>query len=397
MVGNRRGGNLPPAVGGQLQQKRGFFEDKIVIREYDHIIFVCAMVLVAIGLTMVLSASSYVQMQAGATFALFRQQLIGAIMGIAALAFFAMLNYNRLAKLALIGYIFANGALVWVLFFGREVNGAMRWIDVGGSGAGAWFTFQPSELAKIALVLMLAVYINNDRDRINRWWGIAIYALLTAIPVVLVALGRNLSTVIILSAMSAIMLFLASPYFWRWIILAVSMVSAGLFALRTGLLGGMRGSRMAAWEDPFSDPQGFGFQTVQSLLAVGSGGLFGRGLGNSIQKRYYLPEAQNDFIFAIIIEELGLFGGAVILLLFAILVWRGMRVAINAKSPLGMLIATGITAMFALQVLINVGVVTNTIPNTGIPLPFISYGGTSIAVMLGAVGILLNISKYQKI
>ena len=379
------------------QQKRGFFEDKIVIREYDHIIFICAMALVAIGLTMVLSASSYVQMQAGATFALFRQQLLGAVMGLGALAFFAALNYQKLAKLAKIGYVIANGALVYVLFFGREVNGAMRWIDVGGSGPSAWFTFQPSELAKIALILMLAVYINADRDRINRWWGILIYAGITALPVLLVGLGRNLSTVIILSSISAIMLFLASPYFWRWIFAAGAIIGAGYFALTSGLLAGMRASRMAAWQDPFAYSRGFGFQTVQSLLAVGGGGLFGRGLGNSLQKRYYLPEAQNDFIFAIIIEELGLFGGAIILLLFAVLVWRGMRVAVNARCTLSMLIATGITAMFALQVLINVGVVTNTIPNTGIPLPFISYGGTSIAVMLGAVGILLNISKYQKV
>jgi len=244
---------------------------------------------------------------------------------------------------------------------------------------------------------MLSVYINRDKDRINRIWGLFGYIVLTAVPVALVAMGRNLSTVIILSAMSAIILFLASPYFWRWIIAGVSAVSVGFFALTSGLLGGMRGSRMAAWEDPFAFSQGFGFQTVQSLLAVGSGGLFGRGLGNSMQKRYYLPEAQNDFIFAIIIEELGLFGGGVILLLFGILIWRGMRVAINARTQLGMMVATGITAMFALQVLINVGVVTNTIPNTGIPLPFISYGGTSIAVMLGAVGILLNISRYQKV
>ncbi|MCL2575497.1 MAG: FtsW/RodA/SpoVE family cell cycle protein [Defluviitaleaceae bacterium] len=381
----------------QTIQKTSYFDNKIVIREYDHVIFVCAMVLTAIGLTMVLSASSYTQMQTGNTFGLFTQQAIGAIMGLGALVFFgAFLNYQRLCQLAVIGYIVANGLLVYVLFFGREVNGATRWIDIG-SAANPIFSFQPSELAKIALVLMLSVYINRDKDRINRIWGLFGYIVLTAVPVALVAMGRNLSTVIILSAMSAIILFLASPYFWRWIIAGVSAVSVGFFALTSGLLGGMRGSRMAAWEDPFAFSQGFGFQTVQSLLAVGSGGLFGRGLGNSMQKRYYLPEAQNDFIFAIIIEELGLFGGGVILLLFGILIWRGMRVAINARTQLGMMVATGITAMFALQVLINVGVVTNTIPNTGIPLPFISYGGTSIAVMLGAVGILLNISRYQKV
>jgi len=157
-----------------------------------------------------------------------------------------------------------------------------------------------------------------------------------------------------------------------------------------------RVARLVAWQNPFADPTGVGFQTVQSLYAVASGGLFGLGLGNSNQKLYYLPEAQNDFIFAIIVEELGLFGGMILLLLFGILVWRGAMAAVNSRSVLGCLIGAGIVTMISVQVIINVGVVTNTIPNTGIPLPFISYGGTSIAVMMTAMGILLNISRYRR-
>jgi cell division protein FtsW len=369
------------------------------MREIDHTLLACTMILVGFGLVMVLSASYYSAMHSGNIYSYFRTQAFGAALGLIGMIVAATANYKLVSKFAGIFYLVSCGLLVWVALFGRVVNGARRWIDIGPE-ANPIITFQPSELAKVAVVLMLAVYINADKNRVNNLKGLIGYGILTAIPVALVLWGRNLSTAIIIAAIAFVMLFLASPYFWRFIIAGAAGIAAVvgvlLADLHFGIFGGIRGQRFATWQDPFLDPQVTGFQTIQSLFAVASGGLFGRGLGNSMQKLYYLPESQNDFIFAIIIEELGLFGGGIILLLFAIIVWRGMRAALNARDNLSMMIATGITTMIAVQVIVNVGVVTNTIPNTGIPLPFISYGGTSIAVMMAAVGLLLNITRYPK-
>ncbi|MCL2619688.1 MAG: FtsW/RodA/SpoVE family cell cycle protein [Defluviitaleaceae bacterium] len=367
-------------------------ENRITIREYDHIIFICTVVLVGIGLVMVLSASYYSALHSGNVYHFFTTQALGAGLGLFGLFFAATVNYKLLSKFATGFYIFANGLLVYTALFGIEFQGARRWVAFGP------VNFQPSELAKIAVILMLALYINRDRNRVNTVRGVLTYIFLTAIPVGLVLWGRNLSTAIIILAVAFVMLFLASPYFWRFIAAAGAAAGAvvGFLLIDYHFMGGVRGSRFMVWQDPFSDPSRFGFQTIQSLFAIASGGLFGRGLGNSMQKRYYLPEAQNDFIFAIIIEELGLFGGGIVLLLFAVIVWRGAKAAMESRDTLGMLIATGITTMIAVQVIINVGVVTNFIPNTGIPLPFISYGGTSIAVMMTAVGLLMNVSRYQK-
>ncbi|MCL2235083.1 MAG: FtsW/RodA/SpoVE family cell cycle protein [Defluviitaleaceae bacterium] len=367
-------------------------DNRIVIREYDHIIFICTVLLVGIGLVMVLSASYYSALHSGNVYEYFTMQAIGAGLGLVGMFFAATINYKLVSKFSTIFYWASNVLLVYTALFGIEFQGARRWVSFGG------VNFQPSELTKVAVILMLAVYLNRDRNRVNTVKGVLGYIALTLIPVALVMWGRNLSTAIILLAIGFVILFLASPYFWRFIAVAAAAISAaiGFFIIDYQFLGGFRGSRFMVWQDPFSDPSGFGFQTIQSLFAIASGGLFGRGLGNSMQKRYYLPEAQNDFIFAIIIEELGLFGGGIVLLLFAIIVWRGTKAAMASRDTMGLLIAAGITTMIAVQVIINVGVVTNFIPNTGIPLPFISYGGTSIAVMMTAVGLLLNVSRYQR-
>ena len=367
---------------------------RIVVREYDHIIFISTIVLVAFGLVMVLSASSYAAMHSGAgMYSFFVTQAFGAGLGFLGMIFAATINYQFVSRFSGLIYLLALVALGLVFTpLGIEFNGALRWVSIGG------FNFQPSELAKVAVIIMLSKYISHDTNRVNTFRGLFGCAVIVGIPVVLVMLGRNMSTMIILGAIAFVIIFLASPYFWRWVALgATAVVGIAGYLLYEHFIGeGFRGARFGAWLDPFADPTGFGFQNVQSLYAVASGGLFGLGLGNSNQKLYYLPEAQNDFIFAIIVEELGLFGAMIVLMLFGILVWRGVMVAINSRSVLGCLIGTGIITMISVQVIINVGVVTNTIPNTGIPLPFISYGGTSIAVMMTAIGLLLNISRYRR-
>ncbi|MCL2168969.1 MAG: putative lipid II flippase FtsW [Defluviitaleaceae bacterium] len=369
-------------------------------REIDYILLGATLILVGIGLVMVFSASYYSAMHSGNIYSYFSTQALGAVLGLLAIYLFSTLtNYKLVSKFSKIFYLISCALLVYVRLFGREINGAFRWIDIGPAGS-AWFTFQPSELMKVAVIVMLAVYINNNKERVFTFKGLAGYFLLAFIPMLLVLWGRNLSTAIIILAIAFVIYFLASPYFWRFIIFAaipIGFIWAVLtFNLERVFFGDVRGLRLETWQDPFLDPQGAGFQSIQSLFAVASGGLFGRGLGNSMQKMYYLPESQNDFIFAIIVEELGLFGGLIILGLFGVIVWRGIRAAINARDKLSLLIATGITTMIAVQVIINVGVVTNTLPNTGIPMPFISYGGTSIAVTMAAVGLLLNITRYPK-
>ena len=387
----RRGDVIPiSASAARASRSRGLPDKRIFIREYDHIIFICTIVLVAFGLVMVLSASYYAAMHSGGgMYSYFLTQAFGAGLGFVGMVFAATFNHKLLAKFALV--IYAIGILLLILVLtplGIEYQGAQRWIVLFG------VNFQPSELAKVATIIMLANYISKKPDRVNTLRGLLGCLIILGIPIALVMLGRNLSTVIIIGAMGFVTIFLASPYFWRFAVAGALAAAGGVAFIIFG--PAFRAARIEAWLDPFADPTGVGFQIVQSLYAVASGGIFGLGFGNSNQKLYFLPEAQNDFIFAIIVEELGLFGAAIVLMLFAILVWRGMRAAMNSRTLLGCLLATGIVTMISVQVIINVGVVTNTIPNTGIPLPFISYGGTSIAVMMTAVGILLNISRYQK-
>ena len=217
--------------------------------------------------------------------------------------------------------------------------------------------------------------------------------LVLGIPVGLIAL-TNFSTALLLLLVGLTMLFIASPKIWYFVAGGLALIPIGAILIIPEKFR-YRLKRITTWLDPWSDPTDSGFQTIQSLYAVASGGLFGVGLGQSRQKSF-IPEAHNDIIFAIICEELGLIGAALVVVLFAVLVWRGIRIAINARDNFGMLVATGISATIAFQSLINIGVVTNTIPNTGQPLPFISYGGTSLVFTMGMMGILLNISKYPK-
>ena len=253
--------------------------------------------------------------------------------------------------------------------------------------------FQPSEVAKISVILFLALYICTHKDCLKDLRGFFRCLGILSVPVGLIAIS-NFSTAIVVMAIGCTMLFVASPKIWYFVAAAVPVSLAGVFAVALPSVR-YRLSRIQIWLDPFSDPTVKGYQIIQSLYAVASGGLFGLGLGQSRQKTF-IPEAYNDIIFAIICEELGMVGAALVIVLFALLIWRGIKIALNSQDMFGCLVASGITALIAFQSIINIAVVTNTIPNTGQPLPFISYGGTSLVFTMGMMGILLNISRYQK-
>ena len=284
-------------------------------------------------------------------------------------------------------HIASNFLLLILPFVGKNVKGQTRWIEIGP------IQFQPSEFSKVAVILYLSLYVVNHRKELGNLAGFIKALMVLGVPVALIAM-TNFSTALLLLMVGVTILFIASPKIWYFVAgfaalipFAVLMVALPQFRYRLG--------RIQTWLDPWSSPLDGGFQTIQGLYAVASGGLFGVGLGQSRQKTF-IPEAHNDIIFAIICEELGLIGAGLVIVLFAVLVWRGIRIALNAKDNYAMLVAAGITATIAFQSLINIGVVTNTIPNTGQPLPFISYGGTALVFTMGMMGMLLNISRYPK-
>lgn len=365
----------------------------IIVREYDGVIFATVVILLLFGVVMIFSASYYTAMRANQSmFQYFSKQALAAVIGVCAMVIMASINYRMLAKLTPLLYVVSNILLVVTKYFGTLSHGVRRWLKIPIFGS-----FQPSEFAKLAVILFLAFFICKKKDRLKTFTGFAGALIIVGIPCALAYFcTSSLSSALTIAALGFGMIFVASPYFWRFIAMIGVAVGAMVTYLSIPALSSFRSARFTVWKDPFSDPTKYGFQTIQSLYAVASGGLFGLGLGNSNQKLIYLPEPHNDFIFAIICEELGFFGAGVILLLFSVLIWRGIRVALNSPDLLGTLIATGIVVMIAVQVIINVGVVTNTIPNTGIPLPFISYGGTSVVFIMALMGILLNISRYSK-
>ena len=356
---------------------------------YDFTVLFIVLTLVLFGVVMIFSSSYYYTMTSAKyeydMFHFLKKQSLWAVFGIIAMLAAMNVPYNFYKRFAWGCYWLSNAFLIALRFIGIEVNGQKRWLGVGP------IQFQPSEFTKIAVILALSVYVIEHRKELGHPRGFVYACLVLLLPVGLIA-TTNLSSAILVFLMGATILFIASPRIWYFGAGAGAVGGLGAIAV---LAFPYRIGRIKTWLDPWADPTGTGFQTIQSLYAVASGGLFGLGLGQSRQKTF-IPEAYNDIIFAIICEELGLVGAALVILLFAVLIWRGVKIAMNAKDQFGMLVATGITAVIAFQSIINIGVVTNTIPNTGQPLPFISYGGTSLLFLMGMVGILLNISRYPK-
>ncbi|MGV8145122.1 MAG: putative lipid II flippase FtsW [Alkaliphilus sp.] len=350
--------------------------------------------LVAIGVIMVFSSSfayALVNMKDGYFF-LKRVSLWAAIGSIAMYAC-AKISYWWWAKFANVMLLLSIGLLIAVLTpIGTEINGASRWIMVAG------VSIMPSEIAKFAVIIFIPISIHRKKEKIQTFSkGVLPYLLIISVFFILIYEQPDFSTAFVVAVVIMSMLFVGGMKMLHFIILLVTGLT-GIISMVAYLVISGKGHiamRITSFLDPWADPLGRGFQAIQSLLALGSGGLFGRGLGRSVQKQFYLPEPQNDFIFAIIGEELGFIGCVTILMLFILLIWRGIRIAMNAPDLVGCLMATGIVTMITVQVIINVAVATSSMPVTGMPLPFISFGGNSLVVFMALTGILLNISKYS--
>ena len=338
--------------------------------------------LAVIGLILLYSISAYNgRIKFHDSFYYLKKQGFAVLLGFAGMFFVAGIDYHMWIPLALPGYLTAILLSVAVLFVGDEYNGSKRWLSLGP------FSFQPSEFAKVAVILFLAWLITKNVKKMGKI-RMLMLMLLPVLPIAGLVGASNLSTAIIILGIACVLLFVASPRYTQFIWMGGA---AAAFMAVFLTLESYRLERLAIWRNPEQYEKGY--QTLQGLYAIGSGGLFGRGLGNSVQKLGFLPEAQNDMIFSIICEELGLFGACFLLLLFLLLIWRFFVIATHAKDLFGALLASGAMAHMMIQVILNIAVVTNSIPNTGITLPFISYGGTSVVFLLLEMGLVLSVSN----
>lgn len=361
---------------------------------FDMIFCFLVFILLAFGLVMLYSASNvYAYQYEGDSAYYLMRQLGYALVGVVAMLAISCVDYHVLKKLAVPLYLVGLVLLVIVLFMPKR-GGAHRWIFIGG------FSFQPSELMKFFIILVYARYVSdlskkNDFEiKIKSFKRGAFPFLAIFAPVAgLLALEPHMSGIVLFLALMAVMMWIAGVH-WKWFFSVLIVIAAGLVVLIVSeTLAAYMYDRVEFWLDPWADPLDKGFQTIQSLYSIGSGGLFGVGLGNSRQKHLYIPEPQNDFIFAVVCEELGLLGALLVIALFVFLVWRGLKIAMRAKDKFGTMLAAGLTLQVGIQALLNIAVVTNTIPNTGISLPFFSSGGTSLMMMLAQMGVVLSISR----
>jgi cell division protein FtsW len=350
-------------------------------------LFLSTLLLVCVSVVMVYSASTPVALQRQQSpFWYLMKQGMWVALGVVVLGVAMRFDYERFRKPAVIWTMLGiAGAGLVVVLFGPEVKGARRWLGLGGLGV------QPSEFAKLAIIVFTAAILERRMARINEVsYSLTPIALVLVAAVALILREPDFGSAMAIVATVVVMVF-AAGLAWRYLVGA----ALGLLPLAAALLlaAPYRRERLLAFLDPWKDPQGTGFQVIQSQIAVGTGGAFGRGLGGSVQKLYYLPEPHNDFIYAVIAEELGLIGTTVILVCFVILVWRGLRIAVRTQDPFASLLATGISAMIGVQALVNISVVLGLMPTKGIPLPLVSAGGSSLLISMLAIGILLNMSQ----
>lgn len=366
---------------------------------YDYSLFFIIIFLLCFGVIMLYSTTSYqAQMQGQTTTQYLKSHLLGIGIGLTAMIMISRIDYHFWERFAWIGYAVALVLILLVLSpLGKNSNGATRWLRIGS------LTFQPAEFAKIAVILLMAHLIKISIKSINKIWTMVKLVGIT-FPVVAMIKGitNNLSSAIIILGIAVVMIFIATPRYDIFVLggtVGVGVLAIFLLNVEKIMNIGesFRMDRVLAWLHPEDYPLDEGFQVLQSLYAIGSGGMFGKGLGNSIQKLNFLPEPQNDMIFAIICEELGLFGAVCVILMFVFMLWRFMVIANNAPDLFGTMLVIGIMAHIAIQVILNIAVVTNSMPNTGITLPFISYGGTSAMCLLAEMGLALGVSRKIKV
>ena len=354
----------------------------------DFTMLIVVLTLLSLGLTMVLSASTPKSLsEYGTSYQYFVKQLIFAILGIIAMLIISKIDYRFYQKFYKIAWIVSVILLALVLLIGKEVNEAKRWIGITET-----LSFQPSEVVKFLMIVFYAGILTKNRDELGNFWlGLVKHVAFLAPIIVLLLLEPHFSVSIVILGTSCMMMIMAGCKFWQFLVSGLTVGVPALVALV--IMAPYRLVRVTTFLDPWSDQLGKGWQVVQSLYAIGSGGLFGLGLGESNQKYLYLPEPHNDFIFSVLAEELGFLGCVVVIVLFALFIWRGVLTAMKAPDMFGSLIAVGITSLIAIQVIINIAVVTSSMPATGMPLPFFSYGGTSLFILLCQVGVLLNITR----
>ena len=371
---------------GQREKPR---EKKKKIAYFDYNLLFLIIFLLSFGLVMLYSSSAYISANKYGDDAYYlKRQLRNIGLGAMMMFIMAKIDYRIWKKFGTLAYFgsFVLCILVFIPGIGSSSHGSSRWIDLGP------VSFQPSEVAKLGIIIFLAALIEKVPRQMGDWKTLAkIFAM--TIPLLGIVAYSNLSTAVIIFGIIACMLFVASPKYSHFVILGLLGVAFIVFFI---LFAGYRGNRVKAWLHPETAGDS-GYQTMMGLYAIGSGGLFGKGLGESLQKLGNVPESQNDMIFTIICEELGLFGAICLILLFVLLIWRMMVIANNSQDLYGSLLVVGVMAQVAIQAILNIAVVTNTIPNTGVILPFVSYGGTSIIFLMAEMGLVLSVSRGIKL
>ena len=363
---------------------------------FDYSLLFIVLFLLGFGLVMIYSASSYTAFQDyGDAGHFMKKQLIAIIIGLVFMTIVANIDYHFWERFYILGWIVSAVSILVVLTpLGIESHNARRWFRIPGIG----LQVQPAEIAKVCMILFLAVMVCKMGKSIRTMKGFVIMMLMPLpIAAEVYFITKNLSSALIIMAISLLMVFVASPDYKKFVIMGLAGVAAVtlliMVIVNSGGEGGFRSERIVAWLNPESQAQDKGFQTLQGLYAIGSGGILGKGLGQSMQKLKFLPESQNDMIFSIICEELGLFGAIAVIIMFIMLIWRMMIVANNASDLFGAMLVVGVIGHIAVQAILNIAVVTNTIPNTGISLPFISYGGSSVMFLLIEIGLVLSVAK----
>ncbi len=383
-----------PVKASDMQRpKLGSFVELLNPQRFDFTMFLIVIILLAFGLVMLFSASyASAKDMYGDSFYYINRQLVFAIAGFAAMIFVSFIDYRLYCQkfIVFLAVVVSVSLMVLVFVMGKTVGGAQRWLEVAGN------TFQPSEILKLATIIVIADYMQRNYDKRDDFKGSFLpLAVRIVISCGLVLIQPHLSCTVIIFVTSYCMLAIGGTNFKHLALIAVA-VALGLFAIIKifPMLGfDYVTDRLLSWQDPEADIQNATYQTYQSLVTIGSGGMFGLGLGNSRQKYGYLPVTQNDFIFSVICEELGFVGAIVVILLFIVFLFRGFYIASAAPDKFGMLLCSGIVIHLTVQAFLNIAVVTNAMPNTGVSLPFISYGGTALLMQMAEMGIVLNISR----